>query len=118
MLDNRPYHAHRRHPLPPPEFRSALRYASPKAWRWLNAPRPPHGATDRYALCWFAVRLGILLRDLAAGDGMVITDQDACDILGIPSVAMVEIILDHLRRHDDEQPPLTDADFACIAKST
>ena len=99
--------------MPPPEFRSALCYASPRAWRWINAPRPPHGATDHYALRWYGVRLGLLLRDFAAA-GAVLTYEDAVSLLGIPSVAMVQIILDHLRRHDHEQPPLTAAHFACI----
>jgi hypothetical protein len=66
---------------------------------------------------WYAHWLRILLLDLAVFDGVVLTHQGVADVLKLPNVAMVATLLDQLRRNDEEEPALTERDFARVAKA-
>ena len=90
--------------------------ASDTARGWLDAPRPPPGASGVYARNWFAHWMRILLLDLAVFDGVVITREGAAEILGTDT-AMIAAVLDRLRRDDDEEPKLTARDFARVGKA-
>jgi hypothetical protein len=96
--------------------RSALNDVSTEAEGWLNSPKPPAGATDYYATRWYRKWCRILLLDLKLFPGVVIPFEGAAEVLGC-DVAMIEAALAQLRRDDDEEPPLTEADFARVAKS-
>jgi hypothetical protein len=96
---------------------SALNDALDTARAWLNAPRPAAGDTGVYAVRWYAAWLRITLLDLAMfDDGVVLTHEGAADVLGT-DVAMIQAALAQLRRDDDEEPKLTERDFARIAMS-
>jgi hypothetical protein len=58
----------------------------------------------------------ILLIELDALGTAPITHEAAARILGCP-VALVPVLLERLRRGDDERPPLTAEDFARVSKS-
>jgi hypothetical protein len=97
---------------------SALNDASDEARRWLDAPHPAPDDTGRDAMAYYAAWLRITLLDLAMfEDHVVLTHEGVAEVLGIPDVALVAVLLDRLRHGDRERPPLTEADFARIAKS-
>jgi hypothetical protein len=99
-------------------YRSALHDASPEAWRWLDARRPLDDATDRYAVRFHAAWLRILLQDIGQLGTAPITHQAAARILRCP-VPLIATLLDRLRTDggDGNDPPLTERDFARVAKA-
>jgi hypothetical protein len=97
-------------------FGTALAQASPEAWRTLDSTRPHPKATDPDAVRFHSAWLRILLIELDALGTAPITHEAAARILDCP-VSLIPTLLDRLRRGDEERPPLTEADFARVAKA-
>jgi hypothetical protein len=97
-------------------FGTALRLASPEAWRILDSTRPHPKATDPDAVRFHTAWLRILLIELDALGTAPITHEAAARILDCP-VSLIPVLLDRLRRGDEEEPKLTERDFARVSKA-